>query len=80
MALRLTLLARALARRTTLDDLAVSLTVVEWALRLLRLVAWTPVEKRVANTLVTMVADARWTVRRLLYPPRRSPHESASDC
>jgi len=75
MALRLSLLARALARRTTLDDLSVSLTVVECALRLLRLVAWTPGEKRVASTLVAMVADTRWAVWRMSCPPRRPPRE-----
>jgi hypothetical protein len=79
MALRPYLLAKALARRTTLDDLAVSLTVVECALRLLRLVALTPAEKRVTSTLVAMVADTRGAVWRLSYPPPRSPEESGPD-
>jgi hypothetical protein len=73
MALRLTLLGRALARRTTLDDLTVSLMLVECALRLLRQVTWIPAEKRVTGTLVAMVADTRWAVWRLSCPPRRSP-------
>jgi hypothetical protein len=76
MALRLTMLARVLARRTTLDDLTVSLLVVECALRLLRLVTWIPAEKRVTGTLVAMVADTRWAVWRLSCPPRRSPADN----
>jgi hypothetical protein len=76
MALRLTMLARVLARRTTLDDLTVSLLVVECALRLLRLVTWIPAEKRVTATLVAMVADTRWAVWRLSCPPRRSPADN----
>lgn len=79
MPLRLPLLARALARRTTLDDLTVSLTLVECALRLLRMVAWTPAEKRVASTLVAMVADTRWAVWRMSCPPRQSPAEDDSE-
>ena len=44
---------------------------LEWALRLLRLVGWSPAERRVAETLVAMVREARWAVEQLSRLPAR---------
>jgi hypothetical protein len=50
---------KAVIRRAALDDLRVTMTVVAWTWRLLRLSARTPRESQVAERVLLLLADAR---------------------
>lgn len=63
MPFRITALAKALTRRAALDDLMVTLTVAGYTVRLLRFAARSPAEKRLAETMGSMLEEAECAIR-----------------
>jgi len=56
---------KSLVRRAALDDLEIALTVVTWALRLLRVSARGPGEYQFVDGLLALLEDARRHIGRL---------------